>query len=154
MTTTLDAVPEEALPLDPLHRRVRHGMRHPHNWLQLLRFGIVGLSGYVVNLAVYAFFAQVVGTPYLLAAVLAFLVAVSNNFLWNRHYTFKVRYGRRRHQAARFLVVSLVAFTASVVVLAFLVEIAGLDKIVAQAIAVVAALPLNFLGQRLWSFRR
>lgn len=152
--TTLGRVPEEALTLDPLHRRVRHGMRHPQNWLQLLRFGVVGLSGYVVNLGVYAFFAKVLGTPYLLAAVIAFLVAVSNNFLWNRRYTFRVRHGRRREQATRFLVVSLGAFGASVVVLAALVELGGVDKIVAQAVAVVAALPLNFLGQRLWSFRR
>ena len=34
--------------------RVRHGMRHTHNWLQLVRFGAVGASGYVVNLAVFA----------------------------------------------------------------------------------------------------
>jgi putative flippase GtrA len=152
--TTLDPVPEEVLTLDPLHRRVRHGMRQSRNWLQLLRFGVVGLSGYVVNLGVYAFFAKVLDTPYLLAAVAAFLVAVSNNFLWNRRYTFKVKHGRRRHQAARFLVVSVGAFLASLVVLAGLVELAGTDKIVAQAVAVVAALPLNFLGQRLWSFRR
>ena len=152
--TNLDPVPEEVLTLDPLHRRVRHGMRKSHNWLQLLRFGVVGLSGYVVNLAVYAFFAKVLDTPYLLAAVAAFLVAVSNNFLWNRRYTFKVTHGRRRHQAARFLVVSVGAFLASLVVLAALVELAGVDKIAAQAVAVVAALPLNFLGQRLWSFRR
>jgi putative flippase GtrA len=152
--TTLDRVPEEALTLDPLHRRVRHGMRHSRNWLQLLRFGVVGLSGYAVNLGVYAFFAQVLGTPYLLAASAAFLVAVSNNFLWNRRFTFKVRHGRRRHQAARFLIVSLVAFAASLAVLAALVELAGVDKIAAQAIAVIAGLPLNFLGQRLWSFRR
>jgi len=114
----------------------------------------VGLSGYVVNLGVYAFFAKVLDTPYLLAAVAAFLVAVSNNFLWNRRYTFKVTHGRRRHQAARFLVVSVGAFLASLVVLVALVELAGVDKIAAQAVAVVAALPLNFLGQRLWSFRR
>jgi len=37
-----------------LHRRVHHGLRKPANWLQLLRFGAVGASGYVVNLAVFA----------------------------------------------------------------------------------------------------
>jgi putative flippase GtrA len=150
-------VPDEALTLEPtlpLHRRVRHGLRHPHNWFQLIRFALVGVSGYVVNLGVYAFFVHVLGTPYLLAAVAAFLVAVSNNFLWNRRYTFRVRHGRRRFQAARFLAVSVGAFAASLVVLALLVEVAGVAKLPAQAIAVVAALPLNFLGQKLWSFRR
>ena len=36
------------------HRRVRAGLRKPGNWLQLLRFGLVGASGYAVNLAVFA----------------------------------------------------------------------------------------------------
>jgi putative flippase GtrA len=31
---------------------------------------------------------------------------------------------------------------------------AGLGKIVSQAIAVVLVTPLNFLGNKLWSFRR
>jgi len=38
-------------------------------------------------------------------------------------------------------------------VLAALVS-AGLGKIVAQAVAVVLVTPLNFLGNKLWSFRR
>ena len=34
--------------------RMRHGLRKQANWLQLVRFGLVGASGYVVNLAVFA----------------------------------------------------------------------------------------------------
>ena len=36
--------------------RLLHGMRRPANWLQLVRFGLVGGVGFVVNLAVYALF--------------------------------------------------------------------------------------------------
>ncbi len=147
-------VSEQVYVLPPLHLRVRRGLRHSHNWLQLVRFGVVGLSGYAVNLAVYAFFARAVGTGYVLAATAAFLVAVSNNFLWNRRFTFRVQHGRRSHQAARFLVISVLAFAVSLGVLTALVELAGTEKVLAQAIAVVAGLPVNFLGQRLWSFRR
>ena len=35
------------------HTRVRHGLRHPHNWYQLVKFCVVGGSGYVVNLCVF-----------------------------------------------------------------------------------------------------
>jgi putative flippase GtrA len=141
-------------PPAPLHRRVRHGLRHPGNWLQLLRFGLVGASGYVVNLAVFTLAVHPLGIPYKVAAVLAFLVSVLNNFWWNRHWTFDGRAGHAGFQAARFFVVSLVAFGFSYVVLVGLVELAGAPKVAAQAIAIVAATPLNFLGQKLWSFRR
>jgi len=138
----------------PLHRRVRHGMRHPANWFQLVRFAAVGASGYVVNLAVFTAAVHLLGIDYKIAAVVAFLVSVANNFWWNRHWTFEdARAGHAGFQAARFLTVSVVAFLFSYGVLVLLVEDAGLAKVLAQAIAIVTATPLSFLGQKLWSFR-
>ena len=137
----------------PIHRRVRHGLRHPGNWLQLVRFGVVGASGYVVNLAIFAFAVHTLGVHYRLAAVLAFLVSVTNNFWLNRHWTFGARDGHAGFQAARFFFVSGLAFLFSLLALVLLVELAGLPKVLAQALAIIAATPLSFLGQKLWSFR-
>ena len=137
----------------PLSARVRVGLRHGPNWLQFIRFGIVGASGYVLNLAVYALCVHPLGIDYRFSAALAFVAAVTNNFWWNRHWTFKATAGRARFQAARFLVVSLAAFGLGLVLLQFLVEVASLPKVPAQAIAVLLAMPANFLGNRLWTFR-
>jgi dolichol-phosphate mannosyltransferase len=138
----------------PLRLRVRHGLRHPANWLQLVRFALVGASGYVVNLAVFTAAVQLLGIDYWLAAVPAFLVSVANNFWWNRHWTFDARGGHAGFQAARFFAVSTAAFLFSWTMLRLLVEQAGLPEVPAQAIAIVTATPLSFLGQKLWSFRR
>ena len=135
------------------HTRVRAGLRKPSNWLQLVRFGVVGASGYVVNLAVFAFLVHGAGIDYKLAAVGAFVVALSNNFIWNRLWTFRASEGHAGFQAARFCVVSLVAFAFNLVVLYALVEGAGASEVPAQALAIAAATPLNFIGNKLWSFR-
>ncbi len=149
-----DEAPTVAVPPPPLHHRVRHGLRHPRNWFQLVRFGLVGASGYVVNLVVFAFAVHSLTVGYRVAAVCAFVVSVLNNFWWNRHWTFAARDGHAGFQAARFFLVSLVAFGFSYGVLVALVEGADLPKVLAQALAIVAATPLNFLGQKLWSFQR
>ena len=135
------------------HMRLWHGLRRPANWLQLVRFGAVGGLGFVVNLAVYAFFVHVVGVDYRVAAVAAWLVAVANNFVLNRHWTFDASEGAAHFQALRFLLVSLVAFGVSLLLLTLFVEAAGMPKVAAQALAVAASTPLNFLGNKLWSFR-
>jgi putative flippase GtrA len=135
------------------HVRLLHGMRRPANWLQLVRFGIVGGVGFVVNLAVYTLCVHAFGIDYHVAAVVAWLVAVLNNFVLNRHWTFDARGGRARFQAVRFLLISVVALGFSLVLLSLLVETAGLAKVPAQALAVAASMPLNFLGNKLWSFR-
>jgi putative flippase GtrA len=136
------------------HIRLLHGMRRPANWMQLVRFGVVGAAGFIVNLAVYALFVHSIGVDYHIAAVAAWIVAVLNNFVLNRHWTFDARDGRARFQAARFVLVSLVAFGCSLLLLTLLVEGAGMAKVPAQALAVAASTPLNFLGNKLWSFRK
>lgn len=133
--------------------RVADGVRHPGNWLQLVRFGAVGASGYIVNLVVFAACVHVLGIDYRVASVVAYLVSVVNNFWLNRHWTFDAREDHPGWQAARFFIVSLVAYGFSYVVLVSLVDGAGLEKVIAQAIAVIAGMPLSFIGQKLWSFR-
>ena len=137
----------------PLRARMALGLRTPANWLQLLRFGIVGASGYAINLAVFALSTGSLGLGHRAAATVAFLVAVTNNFGWNRHWTFRAGSGHAGFQAARFLTVSLGAFVFALAVLELLVT-AGLPEVGAQAVAIVCATPVNFLGNRLWSFRR
>jgi putative flippase GtrA len=140
-------------PVERPHTRLLHGMRRPANWLQLVRFGLVGGTGFVVNVAVYAACVHVAGIDYRVAFVLAWLVAVSNNFLLNRHWTFDAAAGSVRFQAVRFFAVSLVAAAFGFLLLTLLVESAGMAKVPAEALAVAASTPLNFLGNKLWSFR-
>ena len=137
----------------PFRVRIRHGVRKPQNWLQLIRFVTVGASGYVVNLGVFAVCVHLLSIDYRLSAVIAFVVSVLNNFWLNRHWTFDARGGHPIFQGARFFAVSLVAFAFTYVVLVTLVSTAGMTKVVAQAIAIVAGTPLSFLGQKLWSFK-
>jgi putative flippase GtrA len=137
----------------PFHHRVRHGVRKPKNWFQLGRFVAVGASGYIVNLAVFAACVHVFAIDYKIAAVIAFVVSVLNNFWWNRHWTFVAKEAHPVVQGARFFTVSVIAFAFSYAVLISLVDGAGLPKVIAQAVSIAAATPLSFVGQKLWSFR-
>jgi dolichol-phosphate mannosyltransferase len=132
--------------------RIRAAARRPASWLQLLKFGIVGGSGYLINLAVFALLAGGLGLHHLLAAIGAFCVALANNFLWNRHWTFDAGHGHPGFQAARFFAVSVAALLINLVVLEALVSGASMGDLTAQAIAVAVAMPFNFLGNKLWTF--
>jgi dolichol-phosphate mannosyltransferase len=137
----------------PFRVRVRHGVRRGHNWLQLVRFVTVGASGYVVNLGVFALCVHLLSIDYKIAGVIAWIVSVVNNFWLNRHWTFDAKHEHPMFQGVRFFAVSLVAFGFTELVLILLVEGPGVSKVVAEGIAVAAATPLSFLGQKLWSFR-
>jgi putative flippase GtrA len=133
--------------------RAGAALRHPPNWVQLVKFCTVGAVGYLVNLAVYTLLLRGLDVHYLLAATGSFLVAVTNNYTWNRVWTFRGQRGHVAYQGLRFFVVSTIALAANLVLLYVLVRF-GVDKLPAQALAIVLVTPLNFVGNKLWSFRR
>jgi putative flippase GtrA len=133
--------------------RAGRALRRPENWIELLKFSVVGASGYFVNLAVYVALLDGAGLHYLPAAVCSFAVAVTNNYAWNRHWTFRNHRGHLYYQGLRFLVVSVIALGLNLGLLRGLVGL-GAGKIVAQAIAIVLVTPFSFGANKLWSFRR
>lgn len=133
--------------------RVPAALQRRENWVQLVQFGAVGASGYVVNLAVYTLLLRQAGLHYAAAATGSFLVAASWNYCWNRAWTFRAQRGHFGIQGMRFFVVSATVYGANVGVLAATVS-GGLGKIAAQAVAIILVTPLNYIGNKLWSFRR
>jgi putative flippase GtrA len=127
-------------------------LRTRRHWVQLGKFCAVGAVGYAVNLAVYATLLHA-GFHYLLAATCSFFVAVTSNYVLNRLWTFRDRRGGIATQGMRFFVVSLASLGANLLVLHVLITL-GVGKLTGQAVAIVLVTPLNFVGNKLWSFRR
>jgi putative flippase GtrA len=131
--------------------RTVQALRRPHNWIQLFKFGLVGASGFVINLGVYKL---LLGHGAHKAAAVSFVVAAASNYWWNRHWTFSGQKGSFALQGMRFYVVSAVAFGVNQFWLTVFLDWLGWGKLIAQAVAIVLVTPLNFLGNKLWSFRR
>ena len=126
-------------------------LRHPPNWIQLVKFGVVGAGGFAIYVGIYA---SLLGIGAHGAAAVAFVISAANNYWWNRHWTFAAQKGSVALQGMRFYVVSAAAFGANQAFLAVFLDWLGWGKVVAAAVAVIFVTPLNFLGNKLWSFRR
>jgi putative flippase GtrA len=131
--------------------RTVQALRRPHNWIQLFKFGLVGATGFAINLGVYKL---LLGHGAHQAAAVSFVVAAASNYWWNRHWTFAGQKGSFALQGMRFYAVSVVAFAVNQFWLAVFLDWLGWGKVVSQAVAIVLVTPLNFLGNKLWSFRR
>jgi putative flippase GtrA len=143
-------------PAGTLPRRrtqLERSIRSIHNWKQLGKFAVVGAIGAVINIVVFRTLVRN-GVHYLAAGTCSFLVAVTSNYTWNRLWTFRHQRGHVGIQGMRFFVVSLAALGANLLLLELLIGIGGLNQVLAQAIAIVLVTPLNFVGNKLWSFRR
>ncbi|MEN9438293.1 MAG: hypothetical protein RIR09_2948 [Pseudomonadota bacterium] len=145
-------------------------------WLEryrYIKFGIVGASGTVVNLAVlhwgheYLFSAVEGGynKPYFSLA-LAITLATINNFTWNRLWTWSDRVKTLEADASvkplglRVLglefgqYVTASAFGSTLQYVLTLLLSGSMDYRVANVIAIIAASVSNFLANDRWTFKR
>ena len=130
---------------------VVRALRRPANWIQLVKFGVVGASGYVVNLVVYSL---LLGIGAHKAALVSFVISAANNYWWNRHWTFAESKGHFGYQGVRFFAVATAGLIVNQLWLLVFLDWFGWGKIVSQMLAIILVTPLNFVGNKLWSFRR
>ena len=128
-------------------------LSRPHNWVQLAKFCLVGASGYVVNLAVYTALLRGAGIHYLPAAAL--LVPRRGHEQLRVEPDLDVPPRARPHRVPGPALPGrlVLALGANLLILDALVGL-GVGKIVAQAVAIILVTPLNFVGNKLWSFKK
>ena len=136
---------------------------HKKPWLaRYIKFAFIGGIGTLINLALLWVAVEIFFVHYLWAATLAFVVADTNNFIWNRWWTFRSK-GKIRFQYPQFLLVSLDGLMLNLILLKTLVEDlmpalgigedrASLFLIVDQVIAIFLVSLFNFFANSLWTF--
>ncbi len=127
---------------------------------QFLKFAVVGATGTIVNLVVLKatlllwsrFAAETPFAAEIFASGLAFAVAVVNNYLLNRWWTFRSK-GSMGGEFAKFLTVSIAGLGLNELVFWACRGQIGLGVIASQLVAILCVLPFNFAFNKLWSFR-
>jgi putative flippase GtrA len=136
------------------YQRFSYEVRHPENHKQLVRFLCVGASGFAVNVVAFFVLIHAFGSPDKVWFVMAAFIGATNNFFWNRHWTFGAKQDHPGWQAVRFYLVTAVVTVFATVMYQLLVHQVGLSmKTAADGIAWIIATPLSFVVQKLWSFK-
>ena len=123
--------------------------------LEFFKFCLVGISGVFVNLFFYALMIYSFKISYLIAATISFCIAVSSNYYLNLNWTFrKNAVSPRGESYIKFVIISLVGYILNISVLYILVEKCGFHELISQLIAIIAATLNNFLGSKMWAFKK
>jgi putative flippase GtrA len=129
------------------------GPAAPRLWpvgVQWLRFATVGLANTALSLAVYAALLGL-GTFYLAASAVAFVIATLNSYALNRRWTFRST-GRRSPEVLRFYVVSGAGLALNLGLLSVVVEDAAVPSLVAQLVVIPLVSVVTFGWNRRWTF--
>jgi putative flippase GtrA len=133
-------------------RAVARRLHVPVVLVQFVKFGIVGISNTLITFAVYTVLLKVFGVWYIAASAIGFVVGAINGFLLNRRWTFAGHVGDA-YTPVRWGIVQTGGLGLNLALLYAFVHGAGLDKLVAQALATVAVTVSTFFVNRAWTFR-
>jgi dolichol-phosphate mannosyltransferase len=120
--------------------------------MRFARFGLVGASGLVVNLLAFLAFVELVGTHYVLAAVLATQTSTLWNFLLTERWVFTDRDARRSRgvRAVLYFAMNNAALALRVPVLVVLVAWLGMNEAVANLLTLVGLTLIRFAISDTW----
>ncbi len=128
---------------------------------EFVKFGLVGASGVLVNLAVFNLTLLAWNSLHghtgleakYAANALGFVVSVLTNYTLNRRWTFRSS-GAVRRELPKFFTVSLLAYAANLIVFSICLQRFHFGPNPSQLVAIAAVTPINFVANKLWSFRR
>ena len=120
---------------------------------QFLKFCLVGLVNTAIDYAVYLFFSRLIGLYFLLANIIAILVAMTFSFFVNKSWTFQNKDKRFKSQYLKFAAVNGVYFLLNNSIVFALVHYLAVYDLLAKIIAIIIGLFWNFLANRFWTFQ-
>ncbi|MFJ6134367.1 GtrA family protein [Kitasatospora sp. NPDC092286] len=125
---------------------------------EVVKFGIVGLSGVVVNFAVFWVCINGLHLASLRSNIAATLIAIATNYLGYRYWLYRDRdAASRKREITLFLLYSGIGMLIETGVLGFSVYVLGLDSHFEQLAAKVAGLAVatvfRFVSYRTWVFK-
>ncbi len=121
---------------------------------RILRFGIVGGSGTLVNMGILALLAGGLGVHHMLAAIVSAEVSIITNFVLNDRWTFRDRRPSSHwlQRILRYNLFALGGMAISLLILAVLTYGWHLHYLVATAVAIVAVMAWNYIANSRWTW--
>ena len=125
--------------------------------IQFIKFGLVGVSNTLVSWACYYLFIWINEELYLLGGFVGTVVSIANAFYWNDKYVFKGGKNDLNSKLKRLgkTYISYGGTSLLGMLLLWLeVDILGMNKIIVPMINLIITIPLNFLINKLWTFKK
>lgn len=124
---------------------------------QFVRFGLVGALNTLLSLAVNYLFIWIDPGLYLWGNAAGWFLSVLNAFYWNNRFVFRSESNTKKELWTRLLK-SYVGYGGSFLLSTLLmwleVSFLGLSEWIAPLATLLITIPLNFLLNKLWTFRK
>jgi len=127
---------------------------------QLIKFGLVGATGMVVDLGIYNLLAVLFGYNIYVARLISFTLAATNNYIFNRKWTFRSQNKKIALEFGQFFFIATIGLLINLGVMRLLQPFALrftnelVQKNVPVIFAIIIVFAWNFTANKLWVFKK
>jgi len=126
-------------------------MKQRNNFQKLIKFSIVGLSNTLISYLVFVILFQFFNIDYLISSIFAYIAGLLNSYFWNLRWTFKEEHSNKIF--LKFLIVNILSILSKLLLIYSMVEYLHYNELVAELLAMLSVIVLNFIGNNFWTFR-
>jgi putative flippase GtrA len=131
------------------------------SFVEFGKFAVVGAIGTLVDFGVYSVLTRHFHIFYIVATCVSVLIAIINNFIWNKYWTFqRGKSGKAKKETYKFFIVSIVNYFINIAITYAVVAYIHTELIFgsyedyfAKAVAIGIVLFFNFFGNKYWTFK-
>lgn len=120
---------------------------------QLIKFGLVGVLNTVITFLVYNVLLKL-GMVYWAANAIGYVAGVANSYVWNKNWVFGAKGEKDEALIIKFIIVNLISFAVNSGVLWFCIHYVTDNKTLAQLPAIVAGMGVNYILNKIWTFKK
>ncbi|MBX9138118.1 GtrA family protein [Clostridium sp. K12(2020)] len=119
---------------------------------KFIKFGLVGVLNTLINWIIFAVL-NFVGVYYIIANVIAYVIATINSYIWNSRWVFKYKGEDKKETTTKFILLNLAGLALNTMILYLLVDLIGLNKLIALVITTVIVMVINYIVNKIWVFK-
>ena len=119
---------------------------------KFVKFGLVGVLNTLINWIIFALL-NFIGVYYIVANVIAYVIATANSYIWNSKWVFKYNGKNKKERTAKFVILNLIGLGLNTGILYLLVDMVGFNKLIALVITTGIVMIINYIVNKLWVFK-
>ena len=116
---------------------------------QLLKFGVVGGTAFIIDYGVFTLLSQIFHVHYLVASILSFSVSVIYNYILSIKWVFDVTKKQTTKDFIVFIVLSVIGLGLNSLVMYISVDLIKIHELIAKIIATAIVMVYNFISRKL-----
>lgn len=120
---------------------------------KLFKYSVVGTTGTIIDLLGLFILVEFFEFEVLLSATISFILAATNNFIWNKKWTFYNKNKNYHHQYVKFLLVSVIGLIFTLILMYTLHKVIGIWYMYAKIMTSIVVLYWNYFGNKVWTFK-